>query len=124
MRLRKRIKPNQNSDHDRNIDQLFQWAKKHGAEVQNIRITYTSDHDDSELPFRCAVATQKIGSGELIGYIPNSIIISESTARESATGKAILKYLKDNSKELETLQRNPDPLATCMSFMLSQDSAL
>ena len=83
------------------MDELFAWATALGAEVSAFRL----GTNDSSTGLRGGVATKDLPEGSVIGYLPDSIILSESVAKRSAIGQAII----------QTLDSQPDRLAALSS---------
>ncbi|KAI8854943.1 hypothetical protein BC829DRAFT_105535 [Chytridium lagenaria] len=86
---------------------LFQWATENGASVDNFDIV----EKDDEMPQRGAVALKDIHAGEEIGYLPESLILSEGVARASKVGGCVHSYMLDHPEDVVQRLGDSDPYA-------------
>ena len=91
------------------LDNLLKWATDHGAVVDNIGfIEHADDHDHF---IRGARAKYSIEAGQIIGYLPECLILSETTAKNSHIGKAVMEYMDQHPEDVKALGGGKDPYA-------------
>ncbi|KAJ3112402.1 hypothetical protein HDU96_004581 [Phlyctochytrium bullatum] len=89
------------------VKALFNWAIEHGAIVDSFHIVEKAGC----VPERWAEATRDIGEGDLFAHLPERLILSESTARQSASGSSVFKYMAEHPEETKESLGEKDPYA-------------
>jgi hypothetical protein len=99
--------------HEDPLETLVKWAISNGAEVSNISLSNltSNDGDETDTKLRGAIAAADIPAGGVIGYLPEKLVLSESTARSSDIGWAITNYFINHPEEANTLGGGTDPYA-------------
>jgi hypothetical protein len=97
------------------VEQLFTWARENGAKLDNIEIRYG---DGGMNVSRTAFARNSVDEDGLIGFIPSSILLSESVAKSSTIGTAVLNAFAQSS-EVDP-DKNPHGLElVCLAAFMS-----
>ncbi|KAI9205672.1 uncharacterized protein BJ171DRAFT_441384 [Polychytrium aggregatum] len=99
------------------VDELFEWARKHGARIDNIVMRDHSNEQDGSYAQRAAYAKAPIGSNEVIGYIPDILVLHETAANASPVGKAIRSYLSKHPESSTAFHDASDPYCAGLLLM-------
>ncbi|KAJ3148776.1 hypothetical protein HDU86_007331 [Geranomyces michiganensis] len=90
-------------------DALLSWATANGANITGLVFKDPASTDDPACIRRAAFTNRHIAANSPIAVIPASLVLSESTARNSVVGAQLHEYLRVHSEELT--QRGRDPYA-------------
>ncbi|KAJ3304342.1 hypothetical protein HDU76_005208, partial [Blyttiomyces sp. JEL0837] len=111
------------TDEQTKLDALLKWAQDNGANVSNIQPANTplpqSNPNNPDTFIRGALAHSDLEGGSVIGYLPQNLILSESTARASTLGRAIVQYMHKHPDECKSLGGGTDPYAPGLVLLAS-----
>ncbi|KAJ3024250.1 UNVERIFIED_CONTAM: hypothetical protein HDU68_008260 [Siphonaria sp. JEL0065] len=83
------------------LDNLIEWATSNGADIKNLAI-------EEREGLRGAVAIKEIPAGSTIGFLPPSLILSESTGASTPFGTMLSTYMDSHPQETEAVTGSTD----------------